>query len=171
MVHQAGGGIMKLFAALIFLVLAILALRRARWAYAAFVILGLLYFPASNGFRVDPKPCDLRFDLPLAILSLSNYAHILLFSLVFLMTTKQFRLSGWRPFGWSIGLTMAMGAAVEIAEGLSGAHHCKAIDLIPDFVGALLGLMVVVVGGAIASATLGRRKGDNGAIRRNKTVD
>ena len=43
---------MKLFVFLVFLVLGILAMRRARWTYAAFVILGLLYFPARMGFRV-----------------------------------------------------------------------------------------------------------------------
>ena len=136
-----------------------------------FVILGLLYFPASSGFRVDPKPCDLALDLPLAIQSLSNYGHIIIFSFFFLMTTRQFRLSGWRPWGWSIGLTMAMGAAVEIAEGLSGVHHCKTVDLIPDFMGALLGLMLIILGGMVAGAMLSRRKGDNGPIRGNEPMD
>ena len=74
------------------------------------------------------------------------------------MTTRQFRSSGWRSWGLSFGLTTAMGISVEIAEGLSGHHHCKAIDLIPNFIGTLLGLMVVV----LASATLGRRRGGNG---------
>jgi VanZ family protein len=161
---------MKLFVFLIFLVLGILAMRRARWAYAAFVILGLLYFPASMGFRVEPKPCDLAVDLPLAVHSLSNYGHIVLFFIFFLITTRQFRLSGWASLGWSIGLTMAMGVAVEIAEGLTGAHHCKTGDLIPDFVGALLGLIVVVLGGTIASARLSRRNNDNEQVRGNQTV-
>jgi hypothetical protein len=168
---KTGGVSMKLFGFLIFLVLAILAMRGARWAYALFVILGLLYFPASTGFRVDPKPCDLMLDLPLAVQSLSNYPHIILFFFFFLMTTRQFRSSGWRSLGWSIGLTMAMGAAVEIAEGPSGNHHCKTLDLIPDFLGALLGLMVVVLGGMIASAKLSRRNSDNGPIRGYQTVD
>jgi len=136
---------MKLLGFLIFLVLAILAMRGTRWAYAAFVILGLLYFPASIGFRVEPKRCDLAFDLSYAIHSLSNYGHIVAFFFFFLMTTRQFRVLGWKSLGWSIGLTMAMGVAVEIAEGLSGAHHCKTVDLFPDFVGALLGMMVVVL--------------------------
>jgi hypothetical protein len=162
---------MKLLGVLMFLVLAILAMRGARWAYAGFVMLILLYFPASTGFRVDPKPCELTFNLPLGVQSLSNYPHIILFSFFFLVTTRQLRMSRWRRFGWSIGLTMAMGAAVEIAEGLSGKHYCKTVDLIPDFMGALLGLMVVVLGGTIASAKLSRRNGDNGPIRGNQTVD
>src|SRR5687768_17730569 len=107
---------MKLFCFFAFFVLAILAVRGARWAYVVFVIFGLLYFPASIGFRVEPRACDLAFDLPFAIQSLSNYGHIVLYCLFFLMTTRQFRSSGWRSWGWSFGLTTAMGIAVEIAE-------------------------------------------------------
>ena len=50
---------MKLFCFFVFFVLAILAVRGARWAYVVFVIFGLLYFPASMGFRVEPRACDL----------------------------------------------------------------------------------------------------------------
>lgn len=146
---------MKLFGALLIWVLAIPAMRGVRWAYVAFVVLGLVYIPASVGFRIDPTPCDLTVDLPLAILSLSNYPHIIIFFLFFLITTRQFRVSGWRSWGWSIALTMAMGAALEIAQALSGNGHCRARDLIPDFAGALLGLMVV----AVATAGLGPRNG------------
>ncbi len=149
---------MKLLGILLIWGFAIPAMRGARWAYVAFVVLGLLYFPASMGFRVDPKPCDLTFDVSLAVQSLSNYGHIIVFFFFLLITTRQFRLSGWQSLGWSFGLTMAMGAAVEIAEGLSGAHHCKTSDLIPDFMGALLGLMVVVLGGMIAGAKLSRAR-------------
>lgn len=144
---------------------------RARWAYVAFVLMIPLSFPAFTGFRVDPRPCELTFDLPLAVQSLSNYPHIILFFFFFLVTTKHFRLSGWPPWGWSIGLTMAMGAAMEIAQGLSGNHHCKSVDLIPDFIGALLGLMAVILGGTIANAKLSGRDRDNGHIRENQTVD
>lgn len=150
---------MKLVVFLIFLMLGILAWRRARWAYAVFVILGLLYFPASMGFRVEPKPCDLAVDVPLALDSLSNYGHIILFFIFFLITARQFRLSGWAPLGWSIGLTMAMGVAVEIAEALSGAHHCKTSDLIPDFVGALLGVVAVVLSALAAGAKFSHKNG------------
>jgi hypothetical protein len=34
-------------------------------AYVAFVVLGLLYFPAKVSFRFAP-PCQLAFDMPLA---------------------------------------------------------------------------------------------------------
>lgn len=141
---------MNLIANLLFFALAILAIRGARWAYVAFVMWFLLNPPASIGFRMHPKACDLTVNLPLALQSLSNYPHMIMFCIFFLVTTMHFRLSGWQPLAWSIGLTVAMGAGMEIAQGLSGTHHCKAIDLTPDFIGAVLGLVVVVLGGMVA---------------------
>jgi VanZ family protein len=90
--------------------------------------------------------------------------------LFFLVTLRQFRSSGWQSLGWSIGMTMAMGAAVEIAEGVSGVHHCNAIDLVPDFMGAMLGVMVVVLAGTIASSKLSRRKDDNSPIKGSQAI-
>lgn len=130
-----------------------------------FVVLGLLYFPASMGFRVEPKRCALTFDLPLAVQSLSNYGHIVSFFIFFLLTTAQFRSPGWRSLGWSLLVTMAMGVAVEIAEGLSGAHNCKTLDLIPDLIGAMLGLLVVVLGRTITGNV------ENGTCEANQPTD
>ena len=142
---------MKLFGILIFLALAILAMRGARWAYAAFVLFILLSFPAQSAFHLDPKPCGLTFGLPDAIQSLSNYGHIWLFGFFFLVTALHFRLLGWRSLAWAIAVTMAMGAAVELAQGISGNHHCKTVDLIPDFIGALVGLVIVILAGKVLS--------------------
>jgi len=60
------------------LALGILSLRGARWSYVAFVVLGLLYFPMKVGFRPEPHPCELTFDISLSIYSLTNYPHIVL---------------------------------------------------------------------------------------------
>jgi len=139
---------------LIFLVLAILAIRGSRWAYAAFPLSILLYFPASVGFRMDPKSCDLMVNRPLAVSSLNNYPHMILFCVFFVVTAGHFRFSRWRSLGLLIVLTLAMGAGMEIAQGLSGTHHCKAIDLIPDSVGALAGLLIVLLWAAAARARL-----------------
>jgi VanZ family protein len=146
---------MKLLGALFVWAFAIPALWRVRWAYAAFVLLGLLYLPATTGFRFNPQRCDLAYDKPVFTQSLTNYPHIILFLFFFLVTARQFRSFGWQSLGWSMGLTMAMGAAVEMVEGLSGLHHCKAIDLVPDFIGAMLGVMVVISARMMASPKLG----------------
>jgi hypothetical protein len=147
---------MKIILSLIFLVLGILAVRGSRWAYAAFPLSILLYFPASVGFRMHPQACYLTVNGPLALESLSNYPHMILFGIFFFVTAMHFRLSGWRPLASVLALTVAMGAGMEIAQGLSGTHHCKAVDLIPDFVGALAGLVVVIIVGVVASAARGR---------------
>jgi hypothetical protein len=136
---------MFLLSALVFLVLGALALRGARWAYASFVVLGLLFFPARVGFRLEPRACELALDLPLAFLSLRNHEHIVLFAAFFVMTRAQFRSAGVFPWLWAALATMAMGVAVEIAEGVTGKGHCRLRDLVPDGAGALLGTAIVLL--------------------------
>ena len=111
---------MKLLGFLAFFVLGILSLRGVRWAYITFVVLGLLYFPASVGFQLDPHPCELTFDIPLAIHSLTNYAHIVLFALFFVMTSAQLRMSNWSALLWAALATIAMGLLIELDEGITG---------------------------------------------------
>jgi hypothetical protein len=162
---------LNLIADLLFFALAILAIRGARWAYVGLVMWILLHAPASIGFQIHPKACDLTVNLPLALQSLSNYPHMILYCIFVVVTALHFRLSGWQPLAGSIGLTVAMGAGMEVAQGLSGTHHCKAIDLIPDLVGAAVGLLIVVLGRKIANARLARRKGESGPIRGNQTAN
>ncbi|HLL69904.1 MAG TPA: VanZ family protein [Pyrinomonadaceae bacterium] len=127
-----------------FLALGVLSLRGVRWAFVAFVVLGLLYFPAKAGFRLDPNPCQLTFDISLAVHSLTNYGHMVLFALFFLMASAQFRMSNWPTFAWSALATLVMGALVEVAQGVSGAGNCRLRDLIPDTLGILIGSIIVL---------------------------
>jgi xanthine/uracil/vitamin C permease (AzgA family) len=124
--------------------LAVLALRGFRWAYVAFMVLGLLYFPLKVNFRFDPHPCELIFDGPLAIHSLTNFPHIVLFALGYVLTAAQFQLSKWSSFIWSAALILLVGALVEILQGVTGQGHCRALDLIPDTAGALIGALIVL---------------------------
>lgn len=135
----------RLLLTLIRLVFGILALRGVRWAYVAFVVLGLLYFPAKVGFRLDPNPCQLAFDIPLAIHSLTNYGHIVLFAVFFVMTSAQFRVLDWRAFAWSAAATVMMGALVEVAQGVTGEGNCRLRDLIPDSLGIMIGSIIVLL--------------------------
>jgi len=111
-----------------------------RWAYVAFVVLGLLYFPLSVGFELNPRPCEWIFGPGLAVYSLTNVPHIVLMALFFVMTIAQFgyRLT-WRTFGWSMLAVVVMGLLVELSEGVTGQHNCRMRDLIPDAAGGLLG--------------------------------
>jgi hypothetical protein len=126
-----------------FLVLGILAARGARWAYITFVVLGLLYFPASVGFHLHPRPCESLPNWAAAVYSLGNYGHIVLFVLFFIMTSAQFKMSHWSGFAWAAAACVAMGILVELAEGVSGIHHCRARDLIPDAAGIMIGAGIV----------------------------
>lgn len=136
---------MKHLVFLIFIVLGILSMRRVCGAYITFVVLGLLYFPASVGFRLNPRPCQLAFDMPLAIHSLTNYAHILLFVLFFLMTSVQFQMSNWQGFARAALASFTMGVLVELAQGFTGNGNCRSRDMIPNTVGILLGAVIVLL--------------------------
>lgn len=134
---------MELLVYLGFLVLGILSLRGVRWAYLTFVLLGLLYFPASVGFSLNPQPCEGIPNMPLAVYSLRNYQHIVLFVLFFLMTSAQIRMSRWWGYAWAAVACIAMGLLVEVAQGISGNGHCRLRDLIPDAAGVVLGVGIV----------------------------
>lgn len=131
-----------------FFVLAILALRGKRWAYVAFVVLGLLFFPARVGFQLQPQACELALTVPLAVFSLTNYAHIVTFAWFYvvtcgMLTRGRFRIENVATYVWAGLATLTMGALVEIAEGVSGRGHCRVRDLVPDAAGALLGAAIV----------------------------
>jgi hypothetical protein len=136
---------MLLLAFLAHVVLGLLALRGVRWAYVAFIVLALLYFPAKVGFRLSPHACELSFSPSLAAFSLTNYPHIVLFAVFFVLTSAQFRTATPSAFVWAVLVTLTMGALVEMAEGITGRGHCRLRDLIPDLAGALLGAVVVML--------------------------
>ena len=127
----------------VFLSLATLTFRGQRWAYFTFIALGLSFFPARVAFRLRPRACDLGVDIPLALISLGNYPHIVLFGIFFLMTSclaRGHRAAVRIPI--AAGAVLVMGVCVELAQGLTGEGHCRMRDLLPDAAGALLGALV-----------------------------
>jgi hypothetical protein len=125
---RVGAGVLAL--------LALLALRGKRWAYLAFVALGLLYFPAQTDFRVHVPTCEqLIPTVRLAAVSLQNYAYIALFAGFYWMSWVQFRRTEARVV-WALLATLLVGALVEVAQGVTGGGDCRVRDLVPDAAGA-----------------------------------
>src|SRR5438552_1575742 len=127
--------------------LALIALRGKRWAYPAFVVLGLLYFPAQTHFHVHAPKCEqLLPTLHVLVLSLHNYAYIALFAGFYWMSWVQFRRSDARAV-WALLATLLVGVLVEIAEGMTmtGRGHCRVRDLVPDAAGALGAALLLAV--------------------------
>src|SRR2546428_2214712 len=134
---RVGAGVLAL--------LALIALRGKRWAYLAFVVLGLLYFPAQTHFRVHAPKCEqLLPTMHVLVLSLHNYAYIALFAGFYWMSWVQFRRSDARGI-WALLATLIVGALVEIAEGMTGRGHCRVRDLVPDAAGALGAALLLAV--------------------------
>src|SRR5213595_1048999 len=129
--------------------LALIALRGKRWAYFAFVVLGLLYFPAQTHFRVHAPKCEqLLPTLHLLVPLLHNYAYIALFAGFYWMTWVQFGRSGARGV-WALVATLLVAALVEIAEGMTGGGrgqvHCRVRDLVPDAAGAVGAALLLAI--------------------------
>ena len=130
----------------VFLALGVLAFLGARWAYVAFVILALLFFPARAGFHFHPKPCECALNVDLALFSLTNYRHLWRFAIFFLLTAVQVRRYRLRSqLLIAASAVLAMGIYVELAEGVTGIGNCRLRDLVPDMAGALVGAVVWVV--------------------------
>src|SRR6267143_832370 len=129
--------------------LALITLRGKRWAYFAFVVLGLLYFPAQTHFRVHVPKCEqLLPTIQVLVVSLHNYAYIALFAGFYWMSWVQFRRTDARVV-WALLATLLVAALVEIAEGMTGAARgqvqCRVRDLVPDAAGALGAAVLLAV--------------------------
>ncbi|MEA2238959.1 MAG: hypothetical protein QOC81_3683 [Thermoanaerobaculia bacterium] len=130
----------------VFVVLAVLAFLGKRWAYFTFVVLGVLYFPASVGFHFHPRPCDCALSWPLVQFALTKYGHFVRFIIFFLMTSVQVRGSSTRAqYLISAAAVLAMGIYVELAEGFTGSGNCRLRDLAPDMAGALVGAILLLM--------------------------
>jgi len=129
--------------------LALIALRGKRWAYLAFVLLGLLYFPAQTHFRVHAPKCEqILPTLQLLVPLLHNYAYIALFAGFYWLSWVQFGRSDARGV-WALVATLLVAALVELAEGMTGGGrgqvHCRVRDLVPDAAGAVGAALLLAV--------------------------
>src|SRR5258706_13187388 len=129
--------------------LALLTLRGKRWAYPAFVVLGLLYFPAQTHFHLHVPKCEqLLPTIQVLVLSLHNYAYIALFAGFYWISWVQFQRADARVV-CALLATLLVAALVEIAEGMTGGGrgqvHCRVRDLAPDVAGALGAALLLAV--------------------------
>ena len=133
----------------VLVLLALIALRGKRWAYFAFVVLGLAYFPAQTHFRVHVPKCEqILPTLQVLVLSLHNYAYIALFAGFYWMSWIAFRRSDARVF-WALFATLLVAVLVEVAEGMTsvgrGQVQCRVRDLAPYIAGGLGAALLLAI--------------------------
>ena len=117
---------------------------RRRWAYGAYMLVAIARIPARTGFRLDGRRCDLRLSLENAQLSLTKVPHIVLFGVFSLITVVQFDRLDRRALVWSLLATLALGTLVELEEGATRTGNCRLTDVLPDVVGALIAMTLVM---------------------------
>jgi hypothetical protein len=118
--------------------------RYRRWAYAAYVLFGVLRIPARTGFHLRVPVCDLRLTSQNFAASLTKVPHIVLFGFFFLLTVVQFDRIDRKTVGWSFLATVGMGLLVELEEGATRTGYCRLTDVAPDAWGALIALAPVM---------------------------
>lgn len=127
--------------------LALIALRGKRWAYLAFVLLGVLYFPAQTHFQVHAPKCEqLLPTVQQLVPLLHNYVYIALFAAFYWMSWVQFERANARSI-WALVATLLAAALVEVAQGMTevGRGHCRVRDLVPDAAGAVGAALVLAI--------------------------
>jgi hypothetical protein len=131
-------------------VLGAFAFQQKRWAYAAFVLLGVAYFPIRSGFYFEVRDCEMLVDLPLTLYSFTNYSHIIVSAMFFVMSARQFPAGSRSALIAAAVITMSMAVVVEASEATWGGGNCRLRDLIPAATGGLIGAATVVAGGRAA---------------------
>lgn len=125
--------------------LALIALRGQRWAYLAFALFGVLYFPAQAHFQVHAPKCEqLLPTMQQLVPLLHNYVYIALFAGFYWMSWVQFERSDARGV-WALVATLLAAALLEIADGMSGRGHCRVRDLVPGAAGALGAALLLAI--------------------------
>lgn len=129
-----------------FAALAVASMFRLRFAYVAFIALGALWMPARASFRWFPSRCETAMSLPLAVHSMTNYKHILLFAMFAIMTLAQFEPEDRWRFLKLAGIALAMTVLVEGEQALLGVGHCRVRDVIPNAAGTVAGVCLMEAG-------------------------
>ena len=108
------------------------------------MLIAVTRIPARTGFRSNPPRCDTRLTLQNVELSLTKIPHIVLFGFFFLLTAAQFDRVDRRMLGWSFAATLLLGLLVELEEGATRTGNCRLTDVLPDAVGGLIAMALLV---------------------------
>jgi hypothetical protein len=115
-----------------------------RWAYAAYMLYGVLAIPARTGFHLRAPVCDMRLTSGNFAASLTKVPHIVLFAFFFLLTIAQFGRIDRKAVAWSFLATIGLGILVELEEGATRTGNCRMTDVAPDALGALIAIAPVM---------------------------
>ncbi len=131
-----------------FAALAAASMFRLRFAYATFVVLGVLWMPVRASFRLSPTSCETAMSIPLAVHSMTNYKHIVLFAMFTMMTLAQFEQDDrWRFLKLAV-IALGMTVVVEGEQALLAVGHCRVRDVVPNAAGTVVGACLMEAGRA-----------------------
>ena len=109
------------------------------------MLVAVARIPARTGFQLTSPSCDTRITLENIGLSLTKLPHIVLFGVFFLVTVVQFNHIDRRALAYGLLATAALGLLVELEEGATRTGNCRLTDVLPDLVGALGALVLILI--------------------------
>ena len=109
------------------------------------MVVAVARIPARTGFRLNSPSCDMQLSLENVARSITKLPHMILFGIFFLLTVIQFDRIDRRTLAWSLLATLVLGLIVEIEEGATRTGNCRMTDVLPDFIGAIVGMALVII--------------------------
>ena len=109
------------------------------------MVVAVARIPARTGFPLNSPSCDMQLSLENVARSITKLPHMILFGMFFLLTVIQFDRIDRRTLAWSLLATLVLGLIVEIEEGATRTGNCRMTDVLPDFIGAIVGMALVII--------------------------
>jgi VanZ family protein len=109
------------------------------------MVVAVARIPARTGFHLSSPSCDVQLSLENVARSMTKLPHMILFGLFFLLTMIQFDRVDRRTLAWSFLATVVLGLIVEIEEGATRTGNCRITDVLPDFIGAIVVMALVII--------------------------
>ena len=132
-----------------------------RWAYAAFVLYGVLKIPSRTAFHLQAPACNWQLTSQNFAASVSKVPHIVLFGFFFLLTVAQFDRIDRTAVACSFLATVGMGVLIELEEGATRTGYCRMTDVAPDALGALIAMVPLLAAVAIRRQWVSRHQISN----------
>lgn len=107
-----------------------------------FWMLAFATIMVANHAPYGRKPFDFNWSLSLETIEFSIYKplHIIACALLMVLAVLAYK---WKHWPFAAILTMTVGFSWELAQSTVIGHNARLADLIPDFLGVVLGWLIV----------------------------
>lgn len=114
-----------------------------RLALVGFLLFALVRIPARTGFELGMPSCRIATPGTSVEDPFLNVPHLALFFAFMMLVYIALGPVRWR-LRWALAVTFAFGVVLEVQQSATGTGNCELVDLLPDALGALGALVVIL---------------------------